>query len=178
MKKWQYVLIGVFVLLIPAFLWGRKRTSIQQIIKSDFEENKSGESRNVRNNNAGNIKISNSAWIGKVPNSKNTDGTFEQFYEKKFGDRAMIKLIRNYIKSGYDTLDKIVSRWAPNSENPTSSYKLYVVNESGLMPDEQIGYNDKEKIESLVMAMADFEALPQDRPVITEDQFEQAYAIL
>ena len=84
-------------------------------------------SRGVRNNNPFNIKISNSTWLNKVPRRFNTDGTFEQFFEMKFGLRAGIRLLRNYqLKFGIGEIRHFIQRFAPSSENDTKRYINFV----------------------------------------------------
>lgn len=85
--------------------------------------------RGIRNNNPLNIRIGND-WQGeKLPN---TDGSFEQFTEMKYGLRAGFILLRNYInKYGLNTIEKIIKRWAPSNENNTKEYIRMVCKETG-----------------------------------------------
>lgn len=76
-------------------------------------------SRGCRNNNPFNIKKSRHNWIGKIEGS---DPTFETFVHIGYGLRAGIKLFLTYIDRGYDTPRKIISRFAPCSENNTENY--------------------------------------------------------
>lgn len=87
--------------------------------------------RGVRNNNPFNIKISKSSWLGKL--SSNTDGTFEQFESMCFGLRAGLKLLFNYVRSGFDTPRAIISRFAPSSENNLKAYLSYVERQGVLL---------------------------------------------
>lgn len=48
---------------------------------------------------------------------------FESF---RYGVRAGIILLRNYIRNGYNTVESIVSRYAPPSENNTRAYIEFV----------------------------------------------------
>lgn len=81
------------------------------------------EPRGVRNRNPGNIKISSSPWLGKVPEDQNTDGIFEQFKDEKYGIRAIAVILRNYHQlHGLQTLRDYIGRWAPSSENNTDAY--------------------------------------------------------
>lgn len=80
--------------------------------------------RGVRNNNPGNLRISNNAWKGKVPVAQNSDRTFEQFVEYNglpghiWGLRAMyIDLRGDVLKDGLDTLRKLITSYAPESDN-------------------------------------------------------------
>lgn len=54
--------------------------------------------RGYRNNNMGNIRISKTKnYLGRVPLEQNTDGSFEQFKEFRYGTLAMIELLEKYI---------------------------------------------------------------------------------
>ena len=77
--------------------------------------------RGYRNNNPLNIRKSSSAWQGKITPSG--DSAFEQFISMDYGYRAALRTMRTYInKYGANTIEKIISRWAPPSENNTLSY--------------------------------------------------------
>jgi hypothetical protein len=80
------------------------------------------QSRGLRNNNPGNLIRTNDAWQGKVPFSQSKDAKFEQFYELKWGMRALFKDIINDIGKGQNTITKIISAYAPPSENNTVAY--------------------------------------------------------
>ena len=86
--------------------------------------------RGIRNKNPGNIRISGSIWLGKIPIEDNTDGSYEQFTEALYGIRAMAKLILNYKRLyGIETIEEIITRWAPESDNNhTDNYIAYVTN--------------------------------------------------
>lgn len=92
------------------------------------------QARGIRNNNPGNIKLSNTAWRGKVPNAQNTDGTFEQFQDMAHGIRAVYRLLITYAnKHKLRTVDEIIDRWAPsgeNSETARDNYKRFVLVEA------------------------------------------------
>lgn len=84
-------------------------------------------SRGVRNNNPFNIRISSNNWYGKLPSSERKDKEFEEFSSMIYGVRAGLILIKNYIKKhDCDTIEKIITRFAPPSENNTDNYILYV----------------------------------------------------
>ena len=110
--------------------------------------------RGLRNNNPLNIRISGTPWQGKV--SPNTDGAFEQFTSLEFGVRAALVNIRTYIKRDrIDTVQAIISRWAPCSDgNNVKAYIDVVCNRSRLTASERLQYDDKNKLCRLVWAMA------------------------
>lgn len=80
--------------------------------------------RGIRNMNPGNIRLGES-WLGL--RMKQTDPDFCQFTSMIYGCRALLKLLRTYVeKRGCTTIRKVVERWAPPSENNTTSYVLSV----------------------------------------------------
>ncbi|MBF4483244.1 hypothetical protein [Flavobacterium sp. CSZ] len=95
-------------------------------------------SRGVRNNNPGNLVLTNIAWQGKIPNTQNTDKHFEQFTEVKFGIRAMLRDLTNDIDKGKNTVRKLITEYAPPSENNTQKYIDVISKAVGLAPDQTI----------------------------------------
>lgn len=81
----------------------------------------------------------------------------------EMGLRAGFVLLRNYIdgRSNQDrrcnTVRKIISRWAPPSENNTDLYIARVCALTGLYPDERIHFRDRTKMLALVDAMSRIE---------------------
>jgi hypothetical protein len=140
--------------------------------------------RGLRNNNPGNIRYSSANdWRGKIPYDRNTDyncttnqvvKAFEQFSEYKYGVRAMIVLVKNYIERGNDTIRKVVTKYAPSSGNNTSGYIDFVADETGIGADETLIAN-KETLEKIVKAMARKE---NGSNAINDRQFNQAWNIL
>ena len=111
--------------------------------------------RGLRNNNPLNIRIGNH-WMGEVLHP--TDPQFEQFVSLDFGLRAGFSIIRRYIiHYKRDTVAKIISSWAPDSENNTAAYISQACVLSGLKCDEILSWNDREKMVSLVCAMCKIE---------------------
>ena len=90
--------------------------------------------RGIRNNNPLNIRRNPAnQWQGLRP--VQTDKLFCQFKAMKWGLRAAIKLLDNYIRRGAQTPRQIISRWAPPSENDTASYVRKACQRAGLDPD-------------------------------------------
>lgn len=114
------------------------------------------EPRGIRNNNPLNIRRGNN-WKGERQNQ--TDKSFEEFVSMEYGIRAGFVLLRNYI-TGYsgktapfDTVRKIVMRWAPPSENATQRYIDFVAKDMNVSPDTKLSFKDKKTMVSLVYAM-------------------------
>lgn len=107
--------------------------------------------RGIRNCNPLNIRIGNT-WLGERDNPDDTE--FEQFVSMVYGLRAGFIILRRYIRRYHlNTVQLIISRWAPRSENDTSAYVSTVCAKTGLQPDEPIDYADQEAMTKLVSAM-------------------------
>jgi len=100
--------------------------------------------RNLRNHNPGNIRISDNAWEGKVPENQNTDGTFEQFQDYNsqpadyWGIRALgINALALY-QGGATTLDAFGEAWVPASDNGgVSDYGARLATQLGVSDSSQ-----------------------------------------
>lgn len=92
--------------------------------------------RGERNNNPGNIRISQSPWKGKITPSKDTD--FETFDTPEHGIRAIAKLLITYLHHDINTIAKIINHWAPSSENDTEAYVKDVCDRCGMHKDSLI----------------------------------------
>ena len=134
--------------------------------------------RGQRNNNPLNIKYSRTTiWVGQVRDIERSDKTFVEFTHMKYGIRAAIKLIRNYIRSGYDTIDTIVTRWCPDHTAP--AYRRYVARQvSDVLPavgrQTPIGSDDKPVIRAMVKAMAWMESHYR----ISDEEFDEAWQLV
>lgn len=133
-------------------------------------------SKGLRNNNPGNLRIGSSNWMGKIPVSQNTDGSFEQFETWIYGLRAMIKLIRNYIGDGHNTINKIINRYAPPHENSTNQYIAFLVKETGKYSNAKLDANDKTVIRRLIKGMVQMELGCSG--LVTDSEFNKAWELL
>lgn len=113
--------------------------------------------RGIRNNNPLNIQKGNN-WKGERPSQ--SDSRFEEFVSMEYGLRAGFIILRNYI-TGHDgrsvkfnTIDKIIRRWAPAFENATGSYISFVASDTKINRYTQIDFKDKKAMVALVRAMA------------------------
>ena len=108
-------------------------------------------SRGLINKNPGNIRKSGNPFLGeKLPS---TDTAFRQFISMAYGYRAMFVLLNNYIKAGNNTIEKIISKYAPSSENNTGSYINTVVTKSGVSKNTVLEISDQRLIK-IVGAMS------------------------
>ena len=113
--------------------------------------------RGVRNCNPLNIERG-TKWKGLRP--EQTDKRFCQFISMQYGWRAGLVILRNYIKGNnaarkpFDTIEKIINRWAPPAENHTSSYIKGVCEDVGIDMRTRIKWEDRAAICAIVKAMA------------------------
>lgn len=125
--------------------------------------------RGIRNNNPLNIRVGNH-WQGEV--SEPTDTEFEQFQTMFFGVRAGFVLLKRYMMRYHlDTVAKIISRWAPPSENNTPEYIRRVASRIGVEPNLVISWYDRKTMLALVDAMI----LQECGTTIANDIIEDAY---
>lgn len=142
------IVLSLVLALLVRYLLARRisDTTMKQFSNSNLP-------RGYRNNNPLNLRISPNRWLGKV--TDNTDGTFEQFSEMKYGYRAAIKTIQTYInKYGCRTLEQIISRWAPANENNTAAYIANVSHRTGFAPSATIDPHSRTQLTALVAAMS------------------------
>lgn len=111
--------------------------------------------RGIRNNNPLNIR-KGCRWIGLSP--KQTDKSFCQFTSMVYGVRAGFITLRTYIcKHKCNTIEKIISRWAPRNENDTAAYIRAVAKRTKLATDLPIRLEDKRIMCALISAMIEVE---------------------
>lgn len=110
-----------------------------------------GEPRGIRTNNPGNLVKSDIQWDGKVAGG---DGKFESFATPEQGIAAMARnLIAYQERHGLDTVQDIISRWAPPKENQTGAYAASVARELGIKPTDQISVSDPATLTKLTQAI-------------------------
>ena len=114
------------------------------------------EPRGIRNNNPLNIRKGNN-WKGERPNQ--TDKAFEEFETMQYGIRAGFIILRKYV-TGYmgltqkfNTIELIIKRWAPPTENSTQKYIDFVSKDTGIPARQHISFKDKTKMVAIVDAM-------------------------
>ena len=113
-----------------------------------------GNTRGLRNNNPGNLRKTADKWEGQTGD----DGEFCTFVDLEHGCRAMMKLLINYKKRyGLDTLSKIISRYAPTTENDTSTYLQTVAKATELNPNQALDFNAQDTLVRVAQAMCKVE---------------------
>jgi hypothetical protein len=116
-------------------------------------------------NNPGNIEKTTglNKWRGEYTCDR---ARFACFDTMPNGYRAMFVLLRNYINDGYNTITKILNRWAPPFENDTAAYIKNVQQWSGVNANQAIDKDDIDTLEKIVAAMSRME---NGYPAVTTD---------
>lgn len=95
-----------------------------------------GATRGMRNNNPGNIRY------GAFARSRGAIGQdaqgFAIFPSIEDGEAATKSLLGSYFSRGHDTIRKVISRYAPSSENNTGAYINAVSKRLGIGADDRL----------------------------------------
>lgn len=116
------------------------------------------QTRGVRNNNPGNIDYNpRNDWQGQLGLELKVGAStprFARFDTPENGIRALGKLIRTYQnKHGLKTIEQIIARWAPSTENNTKSYADAVAKAVGVTTHANINVNTVAMLRPLVEAI-------------------------
>jgi len=85
--------------------------------------------RGLRNNNPLNIRHNSDKFQGEITG---TDKAFKTFSTMPYGYRAAFVTLHTYLTRGWNTIEKIIARWAPPIENDTEKYIVNVEKWSGV----------------------------------------------
>ncbi len=109
-----------------------------------------GDTRGVRNNNPGNIRISSNKWVGQTGD----DGAFAKFATPEHGIRALGKNLLSYARQGFVTPEQIINRWAPPEDNnDTQAYIEYVSDYLGVAPNQPLDLTNLDTLTHLSTAI-------------------------
>ena len=89
----------------------------------------------IAKNNIFNIRAGRAEWQGMTGTRKG----FVEFIDQEHAIRAWLVLMRNYRRQyGCDSIRKIVTRFAPPSENNTANYIQFCAKEVGTLADNRL----------------------------------------
>lgn len=122
----------------------------------------SDQPRGIRNNNPLNIEAGD--FTKGQPGFLGSDGRFARFETPQQGTDAAGKLLDIYSnKHGLNTVNGIVNRWAPASDNnPSQAYASSVAGRMGVGADDALNMADPAVKQKIIAAMGQFE---NGRPV-------------
>lgn len=111
---------------------------------------------NERNNNPGNIRYGNFAIRhGAIGENKG----FAVFPNMTSGFTAAQELLTTYGKQGLNTIEQVISKWAPATENDTKGYAAHVAKKMGKGVNEPLNMKDPKTLIDLSKHIAKFEGL-------------------
>lgn len=109
--------------------------------------------RGLRNNNPLNIRHNSDRFVGEVAG---VDKAFKTFKDMAHGYRAAFVTLGTYLlRDKRNTIEKIISAWAPPEDNnDTEAYIRGVVRDSGILRDKVLTAKDGEDYIKIVAAMS------------------------
>jgi hypothetical protein len=103
--------------------------------------------RGIRNNNPGNIEY---GQFTRSMGATGTDGRFAVFRNMEDGIRAAVALLQSYAAKGIDTVQSIISKWAPSKENNTKAYIDSVAKQLGVSPDAHLNVDQLSEVANAI----------------------------
>ena len=107
--------------------------------------------RGLRNNNPLNIRHSADNFQGEI---QGNDKSFKTFSSMLYGYRAGFVILGTYLSRGLNTIEKIISKWAPPVENNTERYIKDVEKWSGVSRHKVLTSTDGTYFILIVAAMS------------------------
>lgn len=164
MNKWIIILV-IVIILTALYMSRNKIAKTAAGVYSTI--------RGVRNNNPGNIRLTFDSkgnptyWTGEI---KGTDKDFKTFKSMPYGFRAMFITLNSYFNKGFDTVSKIVSRYAPAADNnDTAAYIRNVAMRLNVNENLPLKFSDVETVKKLIAAMSRQElGIEPDKSMIDE----------
>lgn len=120
-------------------------------------------SRAERNNNPGNLEFRGQR--GATP--EDGSGRFAKFGSAEEGVAALARQLQLYGSRGINTIEKIISKYAPPSENNTAAYVNAMVNRLGVASTKELDLNDPATLSGLIQGISKHEA---GRSFLSEQQ--------
>lgn len=101
--------------------------------------------------------------LGAVGGHNTGNVTLAIFPDAETGMQAMYKILAGYGQKGFDTVEKIINRWAPpsgkgNNAKSTTNYINFVAKELGVEPTTPLDMQNPQTIQALGAAIAKFES--------------------
>jgi hypothetical protein len=107
--------------------------------------------RGLRNNNPLNIRHNADHFQGEI---KGNDKSFKSFVSLPYGYRAAFVTLATYLSRGQNTIEKIITKWVPPTENNTQAYVSAVVKYSGVARNKELTAADGADYILIIAAMS------------------------
>lgn len=106
----------------------------------------------IQLNNPGALRHADNDWVGMTLLQNNK--SFVRFSTPKYGLRALMKTLVTYENLyGFNTIESIITRWAPKNENNTAAYIADVSKRTGIPRDVLIDLTDIDNLIKLAKAI-------------------------
>lgn len=102
--------------------------------------------RGERNNNPGNLNFAGQAGAML----EGSGGRFAKFQTAYDGLRAMARQLMLYAKRGINSVEGIISKWAPSSENNTGAYVNSISSRLGVDPKAALNLQNPQVLSQLM----------------------------
>ena len=110
--------------------------------------------RGERDNDPGNLRRDATPWLGLVPLADSTEKVFCTFDTAINGIRALCKVLLSYQRLDQcKTLARVISRYAPGTENDTSAYLTDVVARTGIGAGETLELENANELANVARAI-------------------------
>jgi hypothetical protein len=126
----------------------------------------------LRNNNPGNIRPGDN-WRGMI----GQNGGFVVFENIGWGIRAIGKDLITKYNNGYNTIAKIITRYAPPSENNTANYISLVSGYTGISPNTTLNM-DLTTLRLLIRAIMNVECGISYSRMITDAEINEGIQLI
>lgn len=131
--------------------------------------------RGIRNNNPGNMRLTSQRWLGQK--AEQGDRDFMEFDSPLMGLRALMKVLLTYQrKYGLDTVESLINRFAPPTENATDNYIYAVAKRMGIKRRDTLRLDNPVLLQNLAKAIVRQEN-GGERPWYPDDLYAAAAAL-
>jgi len=131
--------------------------------------------RGIRNNNPGNLNYARQAGASKEGGE---NGRFAVFGNMRDGIAALYKQLQLYIGRGVNTIESIVNKYAPASDNNNvGAYVRQLVGATGKDANEKLSGSDTETIFKLMRGIINHENGPDGKKYITDQDIRSGIQV-
>jgi len=122
----------------------------------------------IKYNNPGNIRIGEN-WLGSI--TPGASSSFVEFKTLAYGIRAIFVILNTKIGKGQNTIEKIITTYAPPTENDTETYIQNVSQWTGIPRTATIFSDNYPDLKKIVKAI-----VRQEQGVIlTDSEIEEGF---
>jgi len=131
--------------------------------------------RGIRNKNPGNLNYNGQAGASK---EQGENGRFAVFGTMRDGIAALYKQLQLYIGRGVNTIESIVNKYAPASDNNNvGAYVRQLVGATGKGANEKLSGSDTETIFKLMRGIINHENGPDGKKYITDQDIRSGIQV-